>query len=194
MSQDELETVVEDGIQGLRRYIRLLESLLASARAAENLFRVGYHPVEGVDPGGREVPSLSHALGFGSGAGPAQAISDHDEEYRLLEAALLAEMPRGHNRVLRGLRVIAAANGGELDFGQACKLMTNVGICRGTAANVSSYISRRLRLSDEFERVGEPGSGRYKWLPYQGEGMEGAPDPVAYDCGSSGSEEAVGDS
>ena len=194
MGQDEIETIVADGIQGLRKYISLLESLLASARAAETLFRVGYHPVEEVDPEGREVPPLSRALGIGSTAGPTQAIADQDELYRRLEAALRAERPSGHNRVLRALRILAAANGGRIDFGLTCRVLMGVGVCRGNPQNVSSYISRKLRLSDEFERVGEPGTGMYRWLSYQEESRDNSLDPVSDDCGSPGPEGAVGDS
>ena len=190
MSQDELETVVADGVRGLRKYIELLESLLDSARAAESLFGMAYSVGE-VAPGGRETSPLAR---FGPAVGPPQGVSEYGGAYAKLEAALLAEMPRGHNRVVRALRAIAAANDGQIDFGLTCELLRNVGICRGTPANVSSYISKRLRLSDEFERVGEPGTGRYRWLSYQGESLEDVPDPVADDNGSARSPRTVGDS
>lgn len=189
MGQDDLETVVRDGVRGLHQYIRLLESLLESAKAADTLFRAGHYLVEGMDPGGSEVTSSSHALGFRPGAGSSRTDSEHDEVYQRLEAALRAERLTGHNRVVRALRVIAAANGGQIDFSLTCQLLRDVGVCRGTPQNISSYISRRLRVSDEFERIGEPGSGRYRWLSYQGERME---DTVVDDRESSGSPGIVG--
>lgn len=187
MGQDALETVVRDGVAGLSKYIQLLESLLASARAAEQLFRSAY-AVEEMDPGGREA-SPSPPYGFTAMAGAVPPASDYDATYARLEAALMAERPRGHNRVSRGLRIIAAENGGELDFGLTCQLLRNTGICTGTPANVSSYISRRLRVSDEFQRIGEVGSGRYRWLSYPGDCSEDDPESVANDRGGSDSPE-----
>ena len=193
MRHDEDQIVAEDGIKGLRQYIQLLESLLASARVAERLFHIERAGAE-VDPEGPEALPLARTLGFGPAVGPPQGVSEYGEAYAKLEAALIAEMPRGNNRVVRALRVIAAANEGQIDFGLTCQLLMDLGVCRGTPANVGSYISKRLRLSDEFERIGEPGTGLYRWLSYQEEGLEDAPGTVGHDLGSSSSPGTVGGS
>ena len=117
--------------------------------------------------------------------------SEFSEDHRRLESALIAEGPSGNNRVLKALRVIAVAGKGELDFGLTYQLLRNLGISKGTPENVSSYVSKRLRVSSEFERVGAPGSGKYRWLPYQEEQLEDFPDSAAGDCGSSDSPKPV---
>lgn len=178
MGDDNLTTVVREGVEGLRKYIQLLESLLASARAAEALFPSVAASIEGVS---REVFPSAQAQGIRSMNGPGPAVSEYDESYARLKAALVAERPSGQNRVLKSLRVIAAAGGGELDFGLTCLLLRETGVCRGTAENVASYISKRLRLSPEFARVGEPGSGRYRWLPYSDDHSEDVPESAADD-------------
>ena len=187
MGDDDLNTVVREGVDGLRRYIRLLESLLASARAAEALFPRVMSSIEGVS---LETPT-TQARGLGSLNSPQQADSEYGEPYEMLYSALIAERPSGQNRVLQSLRVIAAAGGGELNFGLTCRVLRDAGVCKGTAENVGSYVSRRLRTSDEFQRVGAVGSGKYRWMSYQGDPLENSPDSVADDCGSSHSEEAV---
>lgn len=190
MGDDDLNTVVREGVEGLRQYIRLLESLLASARAAESLFP---GVLSSIERDSRENSLADQVRGLGPVNSPAPAFSEYGRTYARLESALLAERPSGHNRVLKGLRVIAAAGGGELDFGMACQVLRHTGVCRGTPENVSSYVSRRLRVSDEFQRVGEPGSGRYKWLLFQGERSEDVPDSdsVADDCGNSDPQDTV---
>ena len=179
MGDDDLDTVVREGVRGLRQYINLLEALLSSARAAEALFPSAVASLEAVS---RETP-VAMAQDLEPVDSPAPYVSEYGEDYERLKSALLAQKPSGYNRVLEGLRVIAAAGGGELDFGLTCLVLRHTEISRGSAENVASYVNKRLRTSEEFQRVGEPGSGKYRWLLYPGEHSENVSASATDDCG-----------
>lgn len=187
MGDDDLKKLVREGVDGLHQYIKLLESLLASARAAERLFPRVMSSIEGVS---LETPP-TQAGGLRSLNSPEQAVSEYGEPYEKLYSALIAERPSGQNRVVKSLRVLAAAGGGELNFGLTCRVLRDVGVCKGTAENVASYINRLLRKSDEFQRVGAVGSGRYRWVLFQGDSLENSPDSAADDRAGSPSQEVM---
>ena len=195
MSGDWSSDTVRNGLWGLDAYINMLEILLREAREARAVFQRMVSPSTGaagetqvgkavgdapadlpptpgagreVSPHGAQEMRIGEVPG-GSSTGPSSEIDAGDSELFRMEEALRAAGVTRRTRTVDLLRVVASANGGIVLLGATAHLLIDMGLSRSKATNLSGYLIKQMQKTVEFDRVGESGSGVYRWKPFNGE-------------------------
>ena len=95
-------------------------------------------------------------------------------DFPRVEAALVESGMTMRDRMITKIRTVAQANEGLVSPGEAAPVILKLGLSRAKPRNLPGYMLNEMKRSGEFERVGEEGSGLYRWLPFE----EYAPEEV----------------
>ena len=173
MFGEELRELVRRGVTDLDTDVEFIESLLAAAKDARGLFRGVLSPAE-VDSVNLQVdyhetrhPSRHRALEIatpvaGDPVAGSQAHAYPEFEQKLRDAGVGAS-----DDLVVMAKVWADMHDGVVLSRALAMALRAMGFSQSSMTNLPSYLSRKMFASQEFERLGRRGSGRYRWLSYR---------------------------
>ena len=166
---------------------RARASLDAFAQMAEGSANIDESSVD-ADASCQEVPAVCTEVEDTFGVEVADSVAPEDMadggRFPKVEAALTRSGLTMRDRILSKAQVIAQANGGFVRPGEAGPLLRKLGLTKASERNIAGFLSKGILKSGEFERVGEVGSGLYRWLRFESETAEEAVE----DCPNRGYE------
>ena len=190
MFGDRLRDLVRESVNEMREDVELLERLLSAAKASySSLEELAKEAEESVDI--RRVSAIADVVLQDSqdsevgNSGPASCPGAADmrlpeviaeEEYSNIERALIDSGLTYKDRIIDKVRVFAQASGGLVRPGEVAPVFRKLLLSKGSTRNLPGYISKKMIESGEFERVGEEGTGLYRWLHFTRDNTEEVPD------------------
>ena len=173
MFGEELRRLVRRGVAELDRDVEMLESLLAAARDARDLFQEVVSQSEVVDS------VDSPADGYGAGFPPLREESEtalpvtgrfvtgpRAHSYSEFEQALLTSGESSTYDLVGMAKIWADLHDGMVLSRDLAAALRAMGLSKSSMENLPGYLSRKMIASGKFEREGHRGSGRYRWLSY----------------------------
>ena len=168
MFGDKLMQLVDQGVAVLDQDIKLIELLLEATRDARGHFDVmrleGSTHVRLAQEDQGSPPPTGHGL-VGRPAPTKRPFGPGDRAR--FESALAAAGMSSASAIIDMATVLAIANAGLVQTREAASVLIGMGLSESSLVNLAGYLGRRMRESDQYERVGKKGSGVYKWLPFE---------------------------
>ena len=183
MFGDRLSELVREALDELGQEVGLLEGLLSTAKnsqaSLEDLVReeepsaVVRKVSSFADSVHREADVGNSVVQSPVGSEEAADLGSPDStgegRYSKVEMALLNSELTYRDRLIYKVRVYAQANGGLVRPGEAAPVFRKLGLSKASERNLPGYMSKEMIKSGEFERVGEEGTGLYRWLHFTGD-------------------------
>ena len=168
MFSEDLKRLVRRGVAELDRDIEMLESLLAAARDAREIFQEAVssaeNDYESLPEDDHETPSLPprEELEIETLATVCSVTGGRDRPYSDFEEALMTSGKRGTHDLVGMARVWADMHDGMVLSRDLAVALRALDFSQSSMENLPSYLSRKMASSGDFVREGKRGTGLYR--------------------------------
>lgn len=165
-------------VRGAQKSLERLAQKTEEMRNGDDSLIDAEEDCEETDENREEEPSSSAVRAEDTVAPPG---IDTIESYSQVETALRESELTKQDPLMDKVRAFAQANGGQIKPGEASRLFCKLGLSKADPRNLAGYMTKEMRKTREFERVGQERSGLYRWLLFDRDAIEEVSGPILHE-------------